>query len=162
MARMAALFAMLCVSIVSAYIYTMLEHDVSLLAKNIYFHQGETNTHLGKKAITAVVFNRMTDPTHNFGNRNVEGVVTFRYDPTRRDCDFSWYCDGKTDTPKDTTRYANDRRLAWRWYLEYQLGLFEDPTVGATWFLAKEATFPTSWPPLTDAEMFGRYRFYRF
>lgn len=143
---------------------TLREDDIELLALNIYFHRGETNTDSGRKAITAVVFNRLDDREHYWGPKSIRGIITFRYRKGRKDCDFSWYCNGLDDTPGDPERYAHDRALAKKWLTEYRSGRFKDPTGGATWFIYRNTPLPRSWKQydLKRAGTFGEYRFYKF
>jgi hypothetical protein len=131
-----------------------------MLARNMYFHRGETNTDEGRKAVTAVVFNRMGDQKRRWP-RTIYGVV---YDGHERgkNCDFSWTCDGKSDTPGNTARYAHDLVLARKWLSEYERDVFKDPTSGATWFIYKKDTPPHSWPTLMKTGTFGVYTFYRY
>lgn len=138
------------------------EEDVTWLAKNIYFHRGGTNNEWGKKGVTAVVFNRMRDRTNYFGKRSIRGIITYTFGPNGCNCAFSWYCDGRSDTPADEVRYAHDRRLAGKWLRQFNSGTFEDPTDGATWFLYKGTEYPHAWPELEWTSRFGQYAFYRY
>ena len=75
---------------------------VACLALNIYF-EARNQSFEGQVAVSQVVFNRVAD--HRYPNdvcdvvyqaeRNKQGKVI------RNRCQFSWYCDGKNDTPKD-------------------------------------------------------------
>ncbi|MFM2374725.1 MAG: hypothetical protein RLZZ234_720, partial [Candidatus Parcubacteria bacterium] len=136
------------------------ENEVTELALNMYFHRGEKNTDIGRKAITAVVFNRMADKAKRWP-RTVVGVIQDGHE-RGKNCDFSWTCDGLDDTPDDAVRYARDRALAEKWLTEYRKGAFVDPTKGATWLLYKEDTPPASWPALQKTGTFGMYSFYRY
>lgn len=136
--------------------------DAYLLALNMYFHRGEANTDMGRKAITAVVFNRLDDRDHYWGPKSIRGIITFRYVPGRKDCDWSWYCDGKDDVPDDVARFNHDLALAKRWLNEYHKKTFQDPTGGATWMIYKKSPYPKSWPPLVLTKTYGEYSFYRY
>ena len=136
------------------------EEDVELLALNIYFHNGGTNTEMSKKAITAVVFNRVDDRDHHWP-RTIRGVI--RGGKERgRNCDFSFECDTYSDVPKDIKRFRADRALVERWVTEYCAQVFEDPTHGATWFINKRIQPPRSWPMLVRTKTYGQYSFYRY
>ncbi len=137
------------------------QEAIRLLALNIYFHSGHLNTQDGKKAITAAVFNRMHDCTHNWP-RSVRGVINAGKERGTR-CDWSWRCDGRPDVPEDPNRYAKDYELARRWFNDYLNGQFGDPIKGATWVLRKDSPFPRSWPDdLVDRDVIGQYRFFGY
>ena len=80
---------------------------VECLAMNIY-HEARDQGTAGKLAVSAVVMNRVNDK--RFPN-TVCGVVLQAHMkkswktglpvPIRNKCQFSWYCDGKPDEPKD-------------------------------------------------------------
>ena len=138
------------------------DESVRFLALNMYFHRGETNSDIGRKAITAVVFNRLKDHAHYWGPKSVKRIITFGYKSGRSDCAFTWNCDGKSDIPANPQRFAQDFALAQKWYVEYQRGTFVDPTSGATWFLYRRSEYPTKWPVLIQTGTFGEYTFYKF
>ena len=138
------------------------ESDVRWLALNMYYHRGERNTDRGRKAVTAVVLNRLTERNHYFGPRSIRGIITFGYEPGKCTCNFSWYCDGKDDVPDDPRRFDHDRRLAAKWLSQFHAGTFEDPTYGATWFIYKRAPYPQNWPDLEWTSEHGEYAFYRY
>ena len=87
------------------------EQHVECLAKNIY-HEARDQGTAGKLAVSAVVMNRVNDT--RFPN-TVCGVVlqaqmkkswkTGLPVPIRNKCQFSWYCDGKSDEIKDEESY---------------------------------------------------------
>jgi spore germination cell wall hydrolase CwlJ-like protein len=133
---------------------------VTLMALNIYFHRGDQNTETGKRAITAVVLNRMNDCSRKW-SRSIRGVIEAGQERGAR-CDFSWKCDGRPDVPQNLTRFGEDYILAKRWFGEYQSGTFVDPTDGATWFIYKEDKPPRSWPKLVRAGTLGAYTFYKY
>lgn len=72
------------------------EEDLHCMALNIYFEaRGESIE--GQYAVAEIVMDRMMN--HNFPN-TICGVV--KEGGIRRDrCQFSWNCDGKSDTPVD-------------------------------------------------------------
>tara|TARA_R110002074_G_scaffold33325_17_gene92826 strand:- start:3376 stop:3894 length:519 start_codon:yes stop_codon:yes gene_type:complete len=103
------------------------------LAKNIYFESGNQPL-AGKIAVAQVVLNRME---HKSYPKDVCGVVydaKWRTDwrgkevPVRNMCQFSWFCDGKSDEPLDTKTWELSLEVAydvlWRHY--------PDITEGAT------------------------------
>ena len=103
------------------------------LAKNIYFESGNQPL-AGKIAVAQVVLNRME---HKSYPKDVCGVIydaKWRTDwrgkevPVRNMCQFSWFCDGKSDEPLDTKTWELSLEVAydvlWRHY--------PDITEGAT------------------------------
>ena len=82
------------------------------LAKNIYFEAGNQPL-AGKVAVAQVVLNRMEHASYP---KDVCGVVyqaKWRENwkgqqvPIRHQCQFSWFCDGKSDEPLDTDTFLN-------------------------------------------------------
>lgn len=82
------------------------------LAKNMYYEARNQGT-AGWLAVTAVVLNRVNDkrfpnticdvikqgPSRpSWQNKNIRIPIKYR-------CQFSWYCDGKSDNPKDKQSY---------------------------------------------------------
>ena len=77
--------------------------DKKCLTENIYFEargQGQA----GWLAVAQVTQNRVDD--RRFPNTICEvvkqGLTYASGDPIRNKCQFSWYCDGKSDKPKNT------------------------------------------------------------
>ena len=89
----------------------MISVETHCLAMNMY-HEARDQGTAGKLAVSAVVMNRVNDK--RFPN-TVCGVVlqaqmkkswkTGLPVPIRNKCQFSWYCDGKDDIPKDKEAY---------------------------------------------------------
>ena len=80
--------------------------DRKCLIENIYFEargQGQA----GWLAVAQVTQNRVDD--RRFPNTVCEvvkqGLTYASGDPIRNKCQFSWYCDGKSDKPKNTKVY---------------------------------------------------------
>ena len=96
-------------------------HDgsVECLALNMY-HEARGQGTAGLLGVTAVVFNRMKDkrfptticevieqgPTRESWKKNGECY------PIRHRCQFSWYCDGKSDIPKEIDVYSKFIKIA--------------------------------------------------
>ena len=79
------------------------------LALNIYYEARGSNF-ADKAAVADVVFNRVKDP--RWPNTICE-VVQDGYVKGRKDCQFSWYCDGKADIPKDKDAWLEAMSIAW-------------------------------------------------
>ena len=103
------------------------------LAKNIYFEAGNQPL-AGKVAVAQVVLNRME---HSSYPKDVCGVVyqaKWRENwkgqqvPIRHQCQFSWFCDGKSDEPLDTDTFFESYVIA----QDVLMGKYPDITEGAT------------------------------
>jgi|TARA_B100001094_G_scaffold327984_1_gene387411 spore germination cell wall hydrolase CwlJ-like protein len=103
------------------------------LAKNIYFEAGNQPL-AGKVAVAHVVFNRME---HSSYPQDICGVVyqaRWRENwkgeqvPIRHQCQFSWFCDGKSDEPLDTDTFFESYNIA----QDIIMGKYPDITEGAT------------------------------
>lgn len=82
--------------------------DLVCLAKTIYFEaRGEELQ--GRLAVAQVVVNRAA--SSSFPD-SICDVVTHAKRPGKYNCQFTWYCDGKSDTPKDDDRYIESLILA--------------------------------------------------
>ena len=88
------------------------DKSVVCLAKNMYYESRNQGI-AGQLAVSAVVLNRVND--HRFPDTICEVVeqgptraswkdpkIKF---PIKHRCQFSWYCDGKSDNPKQTKIY---------------------------------------------------------
>ena len=78
----------------------MIAEAIVCLALNIY-HEAKNQSLSGQIAVAEVVMNRVDDPRYP---NNVCDVVkqglTYKWNPgfpIRNKCQFSWYCDGKSD-----------------------------------------------------------------
>lgn len=103
------------------------------LAKNIYFEAGNQPL-AGKVAVAQVVLNRMEHASYP---KDVCGVVyqaKWRENwkgqqvPIRHQCQFSWFCDGKSDEPLDTDTFFESYVIA----QDVLMGKYPDITEGAT------------------------------
>ena len=127
--------------------------SLECLALNIYFE-----THAASLAdamsVSDVVRNRVF---HTSYPNSVCEVVKQGYVPGRRDCQFSWYCDGKSDVPKNKTAWEKSRKYARDFYIH---GMYVGITEGATHY---HATYVKPfWAPTLDrVGRIGRHIFYR-
>ena len=98
------------------------DKDAVCMANNIYF-EANGQSKAGQIAVGLVVINRARDA--RFPNTVCEVVYQARYSqwwkenhnkdvPIRHKCQFSWYCDGKSDTIRDVKVYARIYQLALR------------------------------------------------
>ena len=107
---------------------TELSNEVECLAKNIYFEaRGEPE--LGQRAVAHVVLNRVS---HARFPNSICGVVQQGGYKKRYRCQFSWWCDGRSDQPKNSNSWKKSVWLA----IEISNGNSIDPTDGALWYHA--------------------------
>lgn len=104
------------------------EEDLKCLALNIY-HEARNESLAGQVAVAQVVMNRVS---HNSYPDNVCDVVQDGYKPGRRDCQFSWYCDGKSDEAKNIHSWRESVTIA-NAVLD---DIYPDITEGALWYHA--------------------------
>jgi spore germination cell wall hydrolase CwlJ-like protein len=124
------------------------------LAQNIYF-EARGSTLADQAAVADVVLNRVDDK--RFPNTVCE-VVRDGFKEGRKDCQFSWYCDGKSDYPKDTNAWIKAKDLSYRMMNK---GHYRGITEGATNYHA-DYVYP-SWAK--KIELIGRigdHIFYRW
>lgn len=108
--------------------YETSQDDVKCLVENMY-HEARSDGYAGMYAVTMVVFNRVHDPrypnticevvyqgpvreswkTKQFPDLDDSERV---YYPKRHRCQFSWYCDGKSDKMYDTDAFFQATEIA--------------------------------------------------
>ena len=98
------------------------------LALNIYW-EARSEPVAGQLAVAAVTLNRVQDSRFP---SNVCDVVRQGGEIRRHRCQFSWWCDGKKDDPKDANSWRRANTLA----RLSTAGVFDDPTQGALWYHA--------------------------
>tara|TARA_Y100001937_G_scaffold128784_1_gene207983 strand:- start:8316 stop:8882 length:567 start_codon:yes stop_codon:yes gene_type:complete len=113
------------------------DEDIVCLAKNVYF-EAANQSFAGKLAVAHVVINR--EHSNMFPN-SVCGVIYQAKTkinwkgnevPIRNQCQFSWYCDGKSDEPKDSETWLDSL-----WIADLVLsGAHPDITEGSLWYHA--------------------------
>lgn len=116
------------------------EQEIECLALNIY-HESRADNKAGKMAVADVVLNRVDD------SRYPNTVCDVVYDakmstwwlqrgreiPQRNMCQFSWFCDGKADQPRNVRSWEDSKMLAYNIYMD---GHFRGITEGATHYHA--------------------------
>ncbi len=116
--------------------------DVLCLAKNIYFEAGVEST-AGKLAVANVTLNRTLGD--NYPNTICEvvheGIHRYNarieeYVPVRDRCQFSWYCDGLLDDPREGRTWESAQELAKKVLVNYHDKALIDITDGATHYHA--------------------------
>lgn len=104
------------------------------LALNIYFESRNSNL-ADMAAVANVVLNRTIDRRYPDTICEVvrQGMIDSAGNPIKNQCQFSWYCDGKSDTPTDTDHWVEAQMLA---YQIIENGKFRGLTEGATHYHA--------------------------
>ena len=105
------------------------------LAMNIY-HEARGDSELGQQAVGFVTMNRVYDK--RYPNTVCDVVYDAHLDsrgfPLRNKCQFSWYCDGKSDKPRSESSWQEARRIASKVLSRY--GSVDDFTQGSIMYHA--------------------------
>jgi spore germination cell wall hydrolase CwlJ-like protein len=142
-------------------IYNETEKQITCMAKNI-FYEAATESTAGKLAVAQVTLNRVK--SSRFPNTVCEVVYegpTYRSGLPKRDrCQFSWYCDGKGDDPKEGRLWSASVKLA-KHVFRYKENMV-DITDGATHYHANYIANPR-WADRTKVTTsIDQHIFYRF
>jgi spore germination cell wall hydrolase CwlJ-like protein len=140
---------------------TTAEHtynDVMCLAKNIYFEARGSNL-ADQIAVANVVLNRVNDNRYPNTVCDVvkQGIRDKAGNMVRHKCQFSWYCDGKSDTMRNTKEKEKAIELA----KDVILGRHTDVTEGATHYHATYVN-PDWARSLQKVRHIGVHIFYRW
>lgn len=105
------------------------------LALNLY-HEARGDSELGQKAVGWVTLNRVH--SSRYPDTICDVVYQARLDsngnPVRNQCQFSWWCDGKSDTPRNAEMWERMQHVAH--YVMQNYGEVEDVTSGAIMYHA--------------------------
>jgi spore germination cell wall hydrolase CwlJ-like protein len=82
-------------------------------------------------------------------------VVQQGGEQVRHRCQFSWWCDGRSDDPLDHLAWRESREIAW----DVLRGATRDPTLGALWYHADYVS-PEWSADLARGRQIGRHIFY--
>lgn len=88
--------------------------EVNCMALNIYYETRSSNL-ADMYAVADVVLNRVEDTRYPDSICGVvkEGQQYSDGRMKRNKCQFSWYCDGKNDTPRDRESWKKAQSIAW-------------------------------------------------
>lgn len=108
--------------------------ETHCLALNIYYEARGSNR-ADRLAVADVVMNRVRD--NRYPNTVCEvvkqGVQDSNGNMVRNQCQFSWYCDGKSDVPEDMDRWIDAQQIA---YVVETFQEYRGITEGATHYHA--------------------------
>ena len=119
--------------------------QLTCLAVTVY-HEARGEGHAGMLGVALTVINRLHDP--RWPNTICEVVTegpTLKWDanaPLRNKCQFSYYCDGRSDRPTDQKAFSQAMKIAEEAWYSY--GLSVDITEGATYYHA--TSIDPKWP----------------
>lgn len=136
--------------------------DEFCLAQNIYFESGIDN-HAGMAAVADVTLNRVIDSRYPNSVCDVvyDGQKHANGQMKRNRCQFSWYCDGKSDkVPEGSENWVRAQMVAWEMLHSNR---FRGITEGSTHY---HATYVSpNWRTDRGMELIGRvgaHIFYRW
>ncbi len=125
--------------------------EIACLALNIYFEaRGEPDR--GKFAVGHVVLNRVAGA--RFPD-TICAVIRQGGEVRRHRCQFSWWCDGRSDKPRNKTEWRRSNEIA----LNVYWGRSTDPTEGAQWYHADYVS-PSWRKDFKAGPKIGRHLFY--
>lgn len=125
--------------------------NLRCLALNIY-HEARGEPLEGKIAVAHVVLNRVA--ARRFPGQ-VCAVIKQGGERRRHHCQFSWWCDGRSDKPRDLAAWRESLLIA----LLVRRGAADDPTDGALWYHADNVR--PAWAHLLKAHTkIGKHIFY--
>ena len=107
----------------------MIAEALVCLALNIY-HEARNQPTLGQIAVAQVVVNRVNDNRYpnNICDVVYQGLHYESGHPIIHKCQFSWYCDGKSDTPTNEEAYKFAEDVAELVILNNAHGYFDGAT----------------------------------
>lgn len=136
--------------------------EVECLAKNIYFEARGESTE-GQIAVAQVAMNRTKSDMfpNNICDVIYQGPVSNwflveknKIVPLLHECQFSWWCDGKSDVPRDMWAWGRAMTIA----SAVLKGEVEDNTQGAMWYHATSVN--PNWNRLAEIATIDNHIFY--
>ena len=142
-------------------------NEITCLAKNMYF-EARSEGIAGVVATTQVVYNRVN--SEEYPNTICEVIEQAKISqwwlkekgiikPIKNKCQFSWFCDGYSDEPKDDKTYSELFELAEQFVNGEHEGMI-DITGGALWYHA-DYVHPRWANHLEVTTKVGRHIFYK-
>ena len=130
----------------------MISAALMCLALNVY-HESRSEPLQGQAAVAHVVLNRVASGRWP---DDVCSVIHQGYEKGRFKCQFTWYCDGKPDEPKEILAWAKSVLVA----NQVLTGVVPDVTNGATHYHARYVN-PYWSASLSKTVTYGSHLFYR-
>ena len=131
--------------------------DLICLAENIYW-EARNQSLEGKLAVAHVTINRVE--SKKFPNDVCSVVKQTKYYPSGQidlhSCQFSWYCDGKSDNPKNLESWRDAKKIAEEFLKRKPM----DITKGSLWYHNVEIS-PGWSKSLKRALIIGDHIFYK-
>jgi len=137
------------------YLSPKYEEQFTCLAKNIYF-EARNQPETGQLAVGHVTLNRLESDA--FPDNICDVVYENRYRWRLNKCQFSWYCDGKSDRPREPEAWAQAQEIAKDAIILYSAGY--DVTYGATHYHSIKV-LPDWAPEFTALAQIGDHIFYK-
>ena len=111
------------------------QEQLQCMALNIY-HEARSDSTLGQEAVCIVTMNRVYSDKYPDTICDVvyQSHLNSRGNPIRNKCQFSWYCDGKSDVPRDKVKFEEAMTNA-KWVMN-NYGSERDITGGAVMYHA--------------------------
>ena len=121
----------------------MIAEAIMCLALNVYY-EARSEDMAGQIAVSQVVMNRVHSEYYPDTPCEVvyQGPTRPQWDdptkqiPVKHRCQFSWYCDGKSDNPTDEEAWRTAVTVAWGVFN----GMVQDKVNGALWYHADYVT----------------------
>lgn len=125
--------------------------EIACLSLNLYF-EARGEPFIGKVAVGHVVMNRVRD--RRFPATVCE-VIREGGAEVFGECQFSWWCDGESDRPRNEAAWTRSQQIAEQVYWSRTV----DPTRGALWYHADRVA-PDWRTSLHQGPRFGQHIFY--
>ena len=142
-------------------------HDVALfpsevecLAMNVY-HESRGESLAGKSAVAHVTLNRVESERYPSSICEVvyQAKTNDRGFPLRNQCQFSWYCDGRSD--EISLEELDSWKISVEIALQAMMGLTIDPTSGATHYFNPKKASPSWVTSFERTAVLGEHEFYK-
>ena len=109
--------------------------QMSCIAQNVYF-EARSESELGMRAVAWVTMNRVNNSKYPTTACQVvrQANLDESNNPIRHKCQFSWYCDGKSDKIENQAMWVKSILVAADVIANY--GVYPDPTGGSVMYHA--------------------------
>ena len=156
---MKILLTLTLLAVVTMFAHNCRSDEVNCLALNIY-HEARNQPTVGKLAVAMVTLNRVKD--ERFPNTVCGVVFQGHYrnnQPIKHKCQFSWWCDGKSDIPKPGDAWIEAQTIAFNLY---NFANYRGITEGSTHYHANYISSPVWVKELQLVGRIGSHIYYRW